>query len=221
MLTVHVTLTLQSPLHIGSLSPAGTAAMRGLVKARDGWPYIPASAFKGRLRHTVERLGRALRYPVCDTHRQMCREAGRACPVCRLFGSSWLPGLVRFCALELSGPELLVQQRQKERQKKLPPPGADRHGGGISRRRKVAGDQLLYTTELFLPGAELVFSGELHGLPDETAAAWLAAGIAALESLGSDRSRGLGWLSGGAAVRRPDGGLVPLSELAALLEVSA
>lgn len=201
MYTIDVELTLQSPLHIGALAPAGAVAMRGLVKDADGWPYVPASAFKGRLRHSVERLAHGLGRRVCATHRDMCREAASACPACQIFGSAWLPGPVHFIDLTLCGPAQVVDYLDAERRAGRRPGSSERYGVGLNRRRKVAADQLLYTTELFQPGAPLVFGAALTGIPDLTTAAWLFCGLSALDSLGSSRSRGLGWLSAQATVR--------------------
>lgn len=218
MLTIEVVLTTCSPLHIGALSASGSAAMRGMLKDAHGWPYIPASAFKGRLRHMVERLGRGLGYSVCETHRQMCREPARACPACQVFGSSWIPGSARFPDLLLSAPEALAAERQEGRP---PPASVLRYGVGISRRRRTAGDHLLYTSELFQPGASLAFAGEIQQVPGLAEAAWLAGGLQMLESLGSDRSRGLGWVASQVQVLDEDGALVALDRLKACLEAGA
>lgn len=209
MLTIKITITMKSPLHIGALSAVSTSAMRGLIKDHDGWPYIPASAFKGRLRHTIEKLARGLDYPVCETHRSMCRDASQACPACQIFGSPWIPGTVRFVDFQLSGPEELV----REREKREPAPSTQRYGVSLSRSRKVAEDHLLYTTELFEPGVPLTFTGMLSEVPGIREAAWIVAGVRMLESLGSSRTRGLGWLQGQAEVRDEDNQVIELDVL--------
>lgn len=209
MPTIKITITMKSPLHIGALSATSTSAMRGLVKDHDGWPYIPASAFKGRLRHTIEKLARGLNYPVCETHRNMCRDARDACPACQIFGSPWIPGTVRFVDFQLSGPEELV----REREKKEPSPSTQRYGVSLSRTRKVAEDHLLYTTELFEPGVPLTFTGVLSDVPGLEESAWIIAGVRMLESLGSSRTRGLGWLDGSAEVRDENNQIISLDVL--------
>ncbi len=215
--TVEITLTLKTPLHVGALSPAGTAARRGIVKTRDGWPYIPASSFKGRLRHAVERLADGLqRRRDCNTHRKMCRE--NLCPVCRIFGSPWASGPVQFADLELSGPPELAAQYQNRKTRLTPPPTTERYGVGLSRRRKVAADHLLYTTELFQPGVPLQFHSVLRGNITQETAAWLSAGVRYLDSVGSDRTRGLGWLTGEALVKDAASQVMAAAALRAILE---
>jgi CRISPR-associated protein Csm3 len=186
-----VELIFSTPPNIGSGGQEGALADRGFIKARDGWPYIPATTLKGRLRHAVERVARGLGEQVCDTHHKMCRERTEACPVCRVFGSPWLPGPLRFTDLTLSGPSILVEQRKNQQH----PQYARRYGVGINRRRRVAGDHLLYTTELFKPGVEVTFSGTLHGSINTEDTAWLVAGFNMLPHMGSAKSTGLGWLT--------------------------
>ncbi len=222
MYTIDITITLKSPLHIGALSPASTAAVRGMIKTQDGWPFIPASSFKGRLRHAVERLAHGLDRKACETHRKMCRDEATACPVCRVFGSPWLPGSLQFMDMELSGPQALVDQRENQKRQGLfPPRTSERYGVGISRQRKVAADHLLYTTELFHPGVPLAFSGTLNGCTELEAAAWVSAGIRYLDSLGGDHSRGLGWVFATAAVQDDGGKLVSADELRKCLETTS
>ena len=114
MTEIQVTLTFTTPPNIGSGAQEGTLADRGFIKARDGWPYVPATVFKGRLRHAVERVARGLGVEVCDTHRKMCRQAELACPVCKVFGSPWITGRLRFVDLELSAPQSLVDRRREK-----------------------------------------------------------------------------------------------------------
>jgi CRISPR/Cas system CSM-associated protein Csm3 (group 7 of RAMP superfamily) len=203
-----VQLIFSTPPNIGSGGQEGTLADRGFIKARDGWPYIPATALKGRLRHAVERVARGLGEQVCDTHHKMCRERAEACPVCRVFGSPWLPGPLHFADLTLSGPTVLVELRKKQQH----PQYARRYGVGINRRRRVAGDQLLYTTELFKPGVEVTFAGTLHGPLSMEEAAWVVAGFNMLPHMGSAKSTGLGWLTAEVTVHQ-DGQAVKVDTL--------
>jgi len=197
MTEIKVTLTFYTPPNIGSGAQEGTLADRAFIKALDGWPYIPATAFKGRLRHAVERVARGMGFEVCDTHRRMCRHVLSACPVCKVFGSPWIPGRLRFVDLELSGPPALVKRRRG----KLHPRTKTRYGVALNRRRGVAADGLLYTTELFEAGEPISFSGTLTGEIDQVNAAWLVAGLNLLPALGRAKSAGLGWLRAEAVVR--------------------
>jgi CRISPR/Cas system CSM-associated protein Csm3 (group 7 of RAMP superfamily) len=210
MLTITVTLHFTSPPAIGA------GAQGGFIKTPDGWPYIPASAFKGQLRHAVERAAQELTRSVCATHRKMCREADRACPACRIFGSPWIPGALHFEDLTLSGPPELLARREKSRQEHRPLQSPYRYGVGINRRRSVADEHLLYTTELIEPGAPVAFGGTLRGdlrLPE---AAWVVAGLNLLQGIGKSKSAGLGWCHAEAIVQQ-DGAPVDAAQLRAAL----
>jgi CRISPR/Cas system CSM-associated protein Csm3 (group 7 of RAMP superfamily) len=195
MVEITVTLTLRSPLNIGSGAQHGTFTRRGMLKDADGWPYIPASALKGRWRHAVEQVAGALANErVCRTHREMCR--AQPCIVCRIFGSPWLPGRLRFVDLTLSGPPAVKALYDKKERLK----SSERTGIAVNRRRQVAQDDLLFDTELFLPGAPLAFSGALQGDITRAEAGLLLAGLKLVPALGRSKSGGLGWIEAQAAI---------------------
>jgi CRISPR/Cas system CSM-associated protein Csm3 (group 7 of RAMP superfamily) len=196
MVTIDVTLTFQTSLNVGSGAQRGTLADRAMIKDDRGWPYVPASALKGRLRHAVERFTAGLGKPVCDTHEDMCRSEADACPVCRIFGAPWVPGRLRFERLTLSGPDEIVQVlEERQRRTGQPPRTTHRYGVAISRRRGVAEDALLYTTELFEPGTSLSFSGMLQGPLSRREAALVVAGLRLIPAMGRGKSGGLGWMT--------------------------
>jgi CRISPR/Cas system CSM-associated protein Csm3 (group 7 of RAMP superfamily) len=196
MITIDLTLTFETPLNIGSGAQRGTLADRAMIKDDRGWPYVPASALKGRLRHAVEQVAAGLGLRVCDTHRKMCRE-GDICAICRIFGAPWVPGRLRFERLTLSGPLELVDSLEAHTSKQRYPPTSHRYGVAISRRRGVAEENLLYTTELFEPGTALEFSGTLRGLDDlePRDAALVVAGLRSLPAMGRGKGGGLGWIT--------------------------
>jgi CRISPR-associated protein Csm3 len=190
MITIKVTIKFQTPINIGSGAQRGTLADRAMIKNHRGWPYVPASALKGRLRHAVEQVAASLGAPVCVTHQNMCPHGGSFCPVCRIFGSPWLPGKLRFARLDLTAPEFLIK-RLKER--RTPPRTAHRYGVALSRRRGVAEEALLFTTEVMEPGTELTFSGSLTGDLEPSEVALVLAGFRLIPALGRGKSGGLGW----------------------------
>lgn len=195
---IDVTLTFTSPFSISSGAARGTLAKRSFIKARDGWPYVPATAFKGRLRHSVEQLAAALPDQwVCDTHRDMCPRSDRVCAVCALFGSPRVPGALLFERLDLSGPPEIVALRRSEPR---PPRTTVRYGVAINRRRGVAQEQMLYSTELLFPGMPLEFSGTVRGDITPAQAGLIRAGLANIPALGQGKSSGLGWLHAAATV---------------------
>ena len=215
MIEIDVTLHFTTPPAVGSGAQVGTLAQRSFIKDREGWAYIPATALKGKVRHAVEQVARGTGRTVCETHHKMCRE--HPCPACRIFGSPWIPGAVRFANLTLSGPAELLQQRKEKTARPLYP---YRYGVALNRRRKVAEDNLLYTTELFQPGVPVAFSGTLDGAIDLESAAWLAAGLQLMANLGQGKSTGLGWCRAEVTVRQDDAEITPAQLRAALQEVA-
>src|SRR5262245_59787323 len=97
MLTFELRLILETPLHIGPASPETPHLFTRDVRGR---PCIPATTLKGLHRAMTEQVAAALKLPICNPPiaAQMCHPiAGKpACAVCRIFGSPWLPGRIRY-----------------------------------------------------------------------------------------------------------------------------
>jgi CRISPR/Cas system CSM-associated protein Csm3 (group 7 of RAMP superfamily) len=195
---IEVTLTFETPVNIGSGAQVSTFADRAMIKDYGGWPYIPASTLKGRLRHAIEQLlvgvGQCVcRSPLPDA---MCKTD--PCPVCQLMGSPWVEGTLFFENLPLTGPQAIIEARQSTSH----PRTETRTGVSLARRRKVAAEGLLYTTELFRPGVELVFSGTIRGQMIPGQAALVVAGLKSIPALGGGKTGGLGWCRIETTVRR-------------------
>jgi CRISPR/Cas system CSM-associated protein Csm3 (group 7 of RAMP superfamily) len=176
--------------NIGAGAMGGSLAQRPLLTDWRGLPIVPASSFKGRLRHTCKQLAEALGYKTCNDPQAdgMCPGIVpdvELCPTCRLFGSRYRPSPLTFSDLPLTEPEFLTQG--------VPPPTSLRYGVGLSRRRGVAADQLLYDTEVFLPGGPVTCAGEIGGQVSETDLGLLVAGLDNLMTLGGSKTSGLGW----------------------------
>ncbi len=173
---ISLKLTMQSPLHIGGETRTDRNADKPMLKTVDELPYIPATTLKGRLRHTLEqilhpdfvdfnRLG-----PISDNM------IGSADTVHYLFGSPQHESRLYFEDLYLSGPpallDILVTKRGQRSSTTI------RTGVGINRRRRVAEDQILYTTELFAAGIDLEFSGSITAfIEDDSLICLLIAGL--------------------------------------------
>ena len=186
-------LTFDGPFNVGAGALGGSPADKPLTRDARGLPVVPGSAFKGRLRHEVERLA-TLFYPnepPCGSPvaENMCQGDGEPCPVCRLFGSPWRPGRLVFSDLTLAEPAFLAGESRAA----APPEGSLRYGVGLSRQRRVAEDQLLYTAEVFLPGTPLTLSGSIEGVLDEQELALLRAGLDGMVALGGGKTKGMGW----------------------------
>lgn len=189
MVAIRFTFTLKSPLNIGSGSRQGTLSQRGMLKDRDGWPYIPATLLKGRLRHAVEQVASTLpNINIHDPHDFTDPRPND--PVSHLFGTPWQPGQAIFTDCELSGPQAVTAHRDKYSH----PRTVQRSSVSINRRRRVAADQRLFTTELLMPGAPLEFSGVIEGDFNQAQAGLLVASLKLIPALGRSKSAGLGWV---------------------------
>lgn len=195
---VQVRVTLDTPINVGSGVSGDIFTNKAMVKDHAGLPLIPGSSLKGRLRHHCEQLASSLGLeprpcgsPVAEAMCQPDPDKGDAiaqlCPACRLFGSPWYPGPLAFSDFVLVEPAFLRESQAYART-------TVRSGVGISRRRRVAEDRLLYTTEVFQPGNILIMEGEIGGqLQNEQDLALLVASLDALFTLGSNKTRGMGW----------------------------
>jgi CRISPR-associated Csx10 family RAMP protein len=187
---IELSLTFDGPFNVGAGALGGSLADKSLTRDARGLPMVPASAFKGRLRHEIERLVPTLRPhapPPCASPlpETMCQGDQEPCPVCRLFGSPWYIGKLTFTDFTLTEPAFLTTEEA--------PPGDLRYGVGLSRQRRVAEDKLLYTTEVFLPGTPITLSGTLSGDLDEQELALVRAGLDSLFTIGGGKTKGLGW----------------------------
>lgn len=188
---------LLSPLHV--LGPGRTAVRvdRPIALDEAGYPLLPASSVRGRLRVHLERLLRGWKLPVClpPSPEQMCPHhwrpgqgpEGGLCLACRIFGSPWHPAGIRNGDLRLSEAQrsepLLLRQ--------------ERTGVSLSRRLGTAQDARLFTLETTPPTwgtAPLRLEGQMEGRLSEEEAGWLLAAVALVTHAGGGKARGLGAL---------------------------
>lgn len=179
---------LRSPLHI--LGPGRVVALvdRPVELDAQGYPFIPASSIRGRLRAHLERLLRQMGQPVCTppVADRMCPHAGPQdyCIACRVFGSPWRPAGVVNTDLRLTSPQADPDLLRSERT-----------AVAISRRLSTAQEQRLYTLEAVdasTGSAPLVFEGEIVGRLTPEEAGWLLAAVPLVTHLGGSKARGLG-----------------------------
>ena len=197
---MHIRVELEAhfatPFSIGTGALGGTTADKPLLKDAEGVPYLPGSALKGIVRHEAEKIMRSLwkEEAVCRSPNPatMCPQnrpqEKRFCPICRIFGSPWLPSSLIFSDLKPGD----RQDRQIMKDTKL------RFGVGISRNRKVAAEELLYTLEV-APVAEAVplrgtIEGNISDKEWKRLLALVIVAVRAVEAIGGAKSRGLGWV---------------------------
>lgn len=190
---IDVRVELESPLHIGSGSLADSLADKPIIKDARGLALVPGSALKGKVRHAAEQIARGLGRRVCDAPYpdRMCK-ADNLCLVCRIFGAPEHPAAIRFGSLTLEPADAWP----KDRGWASLFDSDVRAGVGLSRARRTAQEDLLYTVETWRGSPALTLRGAVRGeLAEIREAALLAAALRAVRTLGGNRSRGLGWCS--------------------------
>lgn len=205
---LRLTLTVRYSLLIGGQT---SSLLADVATAREsgGAPIIPASAMKGALRIEFERLAAGLGKQVCHPGRpeDACRPSS-LCLACRVFGSPGKEGKLRFQDARLDGDlRQVFTDERRPRVYAARPTGqgyAIRTGVAISRSRKVAEEDMLFASEtissfpmLSDPSTSpLIFSSEVEVWGTLHQEEWELLQLAAksLQSIGADKSRGLGHL---------------------------
>ena len=170
------------------------------VTARNpgGIPIIPASAIKGALRIELERILRAINEKkVCDSSSpdSMCQDEKELCMACTLFGGIYNEGKLRF-------PDAKIED---ENWQKFFEKGGytSRAGIGVSRGIGTVKENLLFDKEIIEPFAEdeqgknIEFHANVEVLAQGLTLneiKYLNAAVKALDAIGGEKSRGLGWV---------------------------
>jgi len=195
MVRLDLRVEFETPPNVGGYG-APLFVDRPFRRDAHGWPYIPASTLKGRLRHECERLVQATGQWICGSPNpaRMCPNypphRGEVCAVCAIFGSPWERGRLWPEDLLLCEPEELARARERDEDAPL---AAVRFGVSLSRRRRVAEDARLFSTELFLPGVPLVFGGRWEARLTLQQLVLIEAGCGVITALGRGKTGGLGW----------------------------
>ncbi len=148
---------------------------------------IPGSSIKGRVRHAFEQVAHSLglmRHPPSVRPEDLC-SVEEACPACRLFGSPWYPGSLRFSDARLEEPS-----------GGLEPDGSVtclRWGIAVSRPFHTVEEGRLYSSEVLAPGVRSTWIATVEGSASMEDLALLWAALRAVRSLGGSGRRGLGW----------------------------
>lgn len=212
---IDVRMRLETSLLIASGSPRWGADLATTVDER-GYPVIPGTSLRGRLRHIARGVARALDLDVCaepDPERMcggervsrdgcgrtlaavQCADGGEVmlCPICRLFGGpGTLPSRVTVSELNLrqtgDPDEIPAQQFTRVR-----------NHVAINRKRRTAEKGKLFAVEASSPGlTSVVYEGSVTvSLPpeDEALMGLLVAAMCQLYAVGGHNTRGYGWLA--------------------------
>jgi CRISPR/Cas system CSM-associated protein Csm3 (group 7 of RAMP superfamily) len=191
-LQIKVTAVFTSPFTVGTGALADSLADKPTIKDGLNRPFIPASSVKGRLRHTCEKLIRALQndeHAACPAPNPQFTcpldpaRLGDYCPVCLIFGSPRRPSPLVFADL-----------RQAESDVDIPT--VVRTGVSIGRRRRVAEPQRLFRLETVAPLPQIEYMGEisghLTGANSQALVALLVGGLTMMNTIGGSHARGLG-----------------------------
>lgn len=216
---VDYTITFTTAFHIGT--GYGTAGVLDatVVRRSDGNLYVPGASVKGRTRwRLTSLLGKSL------NHEQMPCNPGRGdliCPLCNLFGSTWAEGTLYFGdafldaeqdVVRMIGDEVFGEEEASDQERVQNDLAAlrrrsqveERNGVVISRRRRVAKEELLFVAEVGRAGLRFegsiegtlldqgrrLTSGQAQDVPEDLG--WLVLALCAVEFLGARKSRGLG-----------------------------
>jgi len=137
---------------------------------------IPATSIKGWLRENAERILRIFNQNICEASNpsKLCGE----CLICKVFGSPRTKSPLRFTDVKIDAKKEI------------------RTSVSLSRYRKTAYEQRLYTTEVAWVKE---FNVRIHGIftsedlaKQAIALIWIAAKMGTV--IGSSKSRGLGWV---------------------------
>ncbi|NSW58072.1 MAG: hypothetical protein HPY44_18865 [Armatimonadetes bacterium] len=220
---IDVRMRLDTSLLIASGSPRWGADLATTVD-EEGYPVIPGTSLRGRLRHITRGVARAIGLFTCDepTPERMCGsnqpdadQPGvasvlgsegapiRVCPVCRLFGSPGaLPSRVMVSDVRLKKPGKKKDEIPAHQFTRV------RNHVAINRKRRTAEHGKLFAVEASSPGlASVSYEGSVTvSLPPEDQALMglLVAAMCQLYAVGGHNTRGYGWLVDPSVGFRPD-----------------
>lgn len=206
--SIPITAVIDTALCVGAGGSSASLADKPIVRNAEGNLLIPASQFKGRLRHECEKIARGLGWEISESpsagkmlilRQNAPVEFQRSeyelpgydktyhCLISQIFGDPVLPSRVMFDDLICTeDPENL--------------PEVLRPGVTINRSRRTAEEKKLYFLETSPVNAKLRFTGAIHIQPSyapdrpDYARALIWTGLRHINALGGSKSAGLGWL---------------------------
>ncbi len=205
---IRITAVIDTALCVGAGGASGVLADKPIVRNSEKNLLIPASQFKGRLRHECEKIARALGWAISESpsaEKMVIRRVNAPvefqrseyelpgynetyhCLISQIFGDPVLPSRVIF--------EDLICKEEPENLPEVLRPGVT-----INRRRRTAEEKKLYFLETSPVNAQLRFEGNILIQPSlkpeqpDYAPVLIWAGLQHIHALGGSKSAGLGWL---------------------------
>lgn len=195
-----ISLKFESPVRVGSGHGFAWRFDHTLVRDAQGLPVIPASTIKGRLRYLCKRVALTLNYEpeICQTmdREEACKpdpdtNKKNLCIICRIFGSRFREGKLRFSDAHLPPAEgKTLRVRRLVRPGPFFPEAEARTQVKLSRVRRVAEPQLLFCGEVAPRG--FVFMAQVQGKLSNEELELLTWGLQLFTHLGAQKSQGLG-----------------------------
>lgn len=194
-------IDLHTGIHIGS--GLGFAKMVDETICRAGsakgdgakLPYVPGSSVKGKVKSRCESLANRLNIRVCKDRK--CKQ--NLCVICRLFGSPFTPGGLRF------SDAILVKDWENIADHRIQDPfelSIIRTGNKLERATRTTEQDFLFSYEQTADGLrfEGAITGEVNILPQDaklysqlSMEIWLLiVGLQLVDKIGGGRSHGLG-----------------------------
>lgn len=185
---IELKVILNSDLHTAGPGRTLPLVDRCVEVDERGYPVIPASSLRGRVRAQLERLLEALGERVCQppNPENMCPHSppgelpNTYCRACRIFGNAWRQTQVFFSDLK-STVDIPTEQRT---------------GIGINRFLNTVEEQRLFIIETVPKSMQAnnapTFVGKVDGWLFCEDLAWLLVSLKTLTHLGGGKGRGLG-----------------------------
>ncbi len=191
MRTWNLMIEFEAAMHHGSGLGLAGLLDRPLLRDERGLPYLSGAALKGKLRHAALQLCRSGFGGACSqVAGSFCRGEPR-CRMCRLFGSPWTEGALRFTdarprADDLALLGILISAGDH---RELRAGTEVRRTTAIDRRRRGTRRYHLFSTET---AAKLEMEARISGSLTDPEVEFLRACCQVLTHFGAGSTRGLG-----------------------------
>jgi CRISPR/Cas system CMR subunit Cmr4 (Cas7 group RAMP superfamily) len=188
-----IEIAFSTAFHHGSGYGLAGVVDRAILRDSGGVPFLAASAIKGKLRYGAVRVLVSGVVTVCQygDDASICKEE-ECCPICRLFGSAFRQGVLRFSdaypAHETG--KLLNEIATLPKRGVYSRDASIRFGTGMNRMTGRVKEGLLFSSET-LPES-LVFAATIFGEIQEQDEDLLGQACRVLTHFGAGGARGLG-----------------------------